>query len=110
MREIESKDFVRAARAKGLRERTVVRRHILRPALPPLLAVLGLDLGGLITGAIVTEVLFDLPGLAQLTIQALVDLDLPLIVGVVLTSAFFVIVCNLAVDVLHAALDPRILS
>jgi peptide/nickel transport system permease protein len=108
MIEVQGEDFVRTARAKGLNERRVVGRHILRPTLTPIVTILGLDLGALIGGAIVTEVLFGLPGIAQATVQALIDLDLPMIVGVVLTSAFFVIMFNLIVDVLYAALDPRV--
>jgi peptide/nickel transport system permease protein len=108
MLEIQGEDFVRTARAKGLVERRVIGRHILRPTLTPIVTILGLDLGALIGGAIVTEVLFGLPGIAQATVKALIDLDLPMIVGVVLTSAFFVIIFNLIVDVLYAALDPRV--
>ena len=70
------------------------------------MTILGLDLGALIGGAIVTEVLFGLPGIAQATVKALIDLDLPMIVGVVLTSAFFVIMFNLIVDILYAGLIP----
>jgi peptide/nickel transport system permease protein len=106
--EVQGEDFVRTARAKGLVERRVVGRHILRPTLTPIVTILGLDLGALIGGAIVTEVLFGLPGIAQATVKALIDLDLPMIVGVVLTSAFFVIMFNLIVDVLYAVLDPRV--
>ena len=108
MLEVQGEDFVRTARAKGLVERRVIGRHILRPTLTPIVTILGLDLGALIGGAIVTEVLFGLPGIAQATVKALIDLDLPMIVGVVLTSAFFVIMFNLIVDILYAALDPRV--
>jgi peptide/nickel transport system permease protein len=108
MLEIQGEDFVRTARAKGLVERRVVGRHILRPTLTPIVTILGLDLGALIGGAIVTEVLFGLPGIAQATVKALIDLDLPMIVGVVLTSSFFVVMFNLIVDILYAALDPRV--
>ncbi len=108
MLEIQGEDFVRTARAKGLSEQRVVGRHVLRPTLTPIVTILGLDLGALIGGAIVTEVLFGLPGIAQATVKALIDLDLPMIVGVVLTSAFFVVMFNLIVDVLYAALDPRV--
>jgi peptide/nickel transport system permease protein len=108
MLDIQSEDFVRTARAKGLDERRVIGRHVLRPTLTPIVTILGLDLGALIGGAIVTEVLFGLPGIAQATVKALIDLDLPMIVGVVLTSAFFVIMFNLVVDILYAVLDPRV--
>jgi peptide/nickel transport system permease protein len=108
MLEIQGEDFVRTARAKGLVERRVIGRHILRPTLTPIVTILGLDLGALIGGAIVTEVLFGLPGIAQATVKALIDLDLPMIVGVVLTSAFFIIMFNLIVDIFYAVLDPRV--
>jgi peptide/nickel transport system permease protein len=108
MLEVQGEDFVRTARAKGLVERRVIGRHVLRPTLTPIVTILGLDLGALIGGAIVTEVLFGLPGIAQATVKGLIDLDLPMIVGVVLTSAFFVVMFNLIVDVLYAALDPRV--
>jgi peptide/nickel transport system permease protein len=80
----------------------------MRPTLTPIVSVLGLDLGALVGGAIVAEVMFGLPGLAQASVQALLDLDLPLIVGVVLTNAFFVVMFNLVVDVLDTVLDPRV--
>jgi peptide/nickel transport system permease protein len=106
--EVQGEDYIRTARAKGLREGRVVLRHIMRPTLTPIVSVLGLDLGALVGGAIVAEVMFGLPGLAQATVQALLDLDLPLIVGVVLTNAFFVVMFNLVVDILYTVLDPRV--
>jgi peptide/nickel transport system permease protein len=106
--EVQGEDYIRTARAKGIPERRVLQRHIMRPTLAPITSVLGLDLGALVGGAIVAEVIFGLPGLAQATVQALLDLDLPLIVGVVLTNAFFVVMFNLVVDVLYPVLDPRV--
>jgi peptide/nickel transport system permease protein len=108
MLEVEGEDYIRTARSKGLTERRVVGRHVLRPTLTPLVTLLGLDLGALVGGAIVTETMFGLPGIAQATVRALVDLDLPLLVGVVLTNAFFVVMFNLLVDLLYVALDPRV--
>jgi peptide/nickel transport system permease protein len=108
MLEVQGEDYVRTARAKGLRERRVIGRHIMRPTLTPIVTILGLDVGALIGGAFIAEVLFGLPGISQVTVMALLDLDLPLVVGVVLTSAFFVVMFNLVVDILYAVLDPRV--
>jgi len=102
-----SRDYVRTARAKGLPERTVLTRHALRPALPPLITLVGLDLGVLAGGAVVTESVFSWPGLGREMLQAILDVDLPIILGVVLVTAIAVSVANLAVDLVHLWLDPR---
>lgn len=101
-------DHVRTARAKGLGAFGVWTRHLLRNALAPLLTVVGLDLGALVGGAIVTETLFRWPGLGALTVGALMDRDGPLILGTVLVAATSVVVSNLAVDASYALLDPRV--
>ncbi|CAN5509578.1 ABC transporter permease [soil metagenome] len=101
-------DHVRTARAKGLGPLAVWTRHLLRNALAPLLTVVGLDLGALVGGAIVTETLFRWPGLGALTVGALMDRDGPLILGTVLVAATAVVVSNLIVDASYALLDPRI--
>jgi peptide/nickel transport system permease protein len=103
-----AEDYVRTARAKGLRERTVVLRHALRPALGPLVALVGLDLGILLGGAVVTEAIFAWPGLGRETLQAVLDVDLPVILGVVLISAIAIALANLAVDLIQLWLDPRL--
>jgi peptide/nickel transport system permease protein len=108
MLEVSGEDYVRTARAKGLSERRVVGRHILRSSLTPVVTMLGLDIGVLLGGAIVTERVFGLPGIGATTVQAIADNDLPVIQGVVLFAAFFVVTFNLIVDVAYAALDPRV--
>ncbi len=101
-------DYIRTARAKGLPERTVVWRHALRNALGPLVTLVGLDLGVLLSGAVVTEYIFAWPGLGREVLQAILDVDLPLIVGVVLVSAIAIAVANLVVDLVQLWLDPRL--
>jgi peptide/nickel transport system permease protein len=101
-------DFIRTARAKGLRERTVVTRHGLRAALTPILTIFGMDLGLLLGGAVLTETTFSLPGLGQFTILAIQNQDFPEIMGVVMLAAFFIVVANAVVDVLYAVIDPRV--
>jgi ABC-type dipeptide/oligopeptide/nickel transport system permease component len=105
MLEVLREDFVRTAYAKGLRRGRVVVRHALRNALLPVLSVIGLRFGALLGGAVITESIFAWPGLGQLTIAAISQRDLPLIQGIVLT---FAIVFALVVDLLYAAVDPRI--
>jgi peptide/nickel transport system permease protein len=108
MLEVAGEDYVRTARAKGLSERRVVVKHILRSSLTPVVTMLGLDIGVLLGGAIVTEKVFGLPGVGATTVQAIIDNDLPLIQGVVLFAAFFVVMFNLIVDIFYAVLDPRV--
>jgi peptide/nickel transport system permease protein len=103
-----SQDFIRTARAKGLAERTVVYRHGLRASAGPVLTIFGLDLANLLTGAIFTERIFDLPGLGSLSLDALASSDLPVIMGTVLVGAVILVVFNLVVDVLYGVLDPRV--
>ena len=108
MLEVAGEDYVRMARAKGLTERRVVLRHMVRSSVTPALTMLGLDLGGLLGGTIVVEQTFGLPGLGAATVLAMKNVDLPMIQGVVLFAAFFVIMANLLVDIAYAALDPRV--
>jgi peptide/nickel transport system permease protein len=108
MLEVSGEDYVRTARAKGLSERRVVVKHILRSSLTPVVTMLGLDIGVLLGGAIVTEKVFGLPGVGATTVQAIIDNDLPLIQGVVIFAAFFVVMFNLIVDIFYAVLDPRV--
>lgn len=96
------------ARAKGLRQPVLVPRHVMRPALPPLLALAGLDLAALLGGAVVTESVFSYEGLGLLTLRASREQDLPTLVGVVLVAGACVVLANLVVDLLHAAIDPRV--
>ena len=108
MLETMNEDFIRTARAKGLPERTVIVKHGLRAALTPIVTIFALDLGGLLGGAIIVEYTFSMHGLGLFTIEAINNQDLPEIMGVVLLSAFFIVVANLAVDIFYAVLDPRV--
>jgi peptide/nickel transport system permease protein len=101
-------DYVRTARAKGLSERAVIGRHALRNAIGPLITLIGLDLGVLLGGAVVTEVIFGWPGLGREVLQAILEIDIPLILGVVLVSAVAIALANLLVDLLHLWIDPRL--
>jgi peptide/nickel transport system permease protein len=106
--EVLGEDYIRTARAKGLSERRVVVRHGLRSALTPVVTLLGIDLGSLLGGAIVTEAVFGLQGIGQTAVQAVTTGDLPIIFGTVMFAAFFVVVGNLVVDLLYAVLDVRV--
>jgi peptide/nickel transport system permease protein len=106
--EVLSEDYVRTARSKGLSERRVIYRHALRSALTPVVTQLGIDVGALLGGAIITEDVFGLPGLGQEAVQSVTTQDLPVIVGIVLFASFFVVVANIIVDLLYAVLDPRV--
>ncbi|MEU2061546.1 ABC transporter permease [Streptomyces sp. NPDC013455] len=108
MLETMNEDFIRTARAKGLRERNVVVRHGLRAALTPIITVFGMDLGLLLGGALITEYVFSLHGIGEYAVKAINDNDLPPILGVTLLAAFFVVIANLLVDVVYAAADPRV--
>jgi peptide/nickel transport system permease protein len=108
MLETMSEDYIRTARAKGLPERTVIVRHGLRAALTPILTIFGMDIGLLIGGAVLTEVTFSLHGLGLFTIEAIQNQDFPEIMGVVLLTSFFIVIANLAVDILYAVVDPRV--
>ncbi|MFI7586081.1 ABC transporter permease [Spongisporangium articulatum] len=102
------RDYTRTARSKGLRESTIVRRHVLRGALVPIVTVTGLQLAGLLGGVIVIEIVFAWPGLGQLTIESVQNRDYPMVQGAVLLLAAIFLVVNLLVDLLYAVLDPRI--
>ncbi len=108
MLETLGEDYVRTARAKGLPERRVVLKHGLRGALTPLLTILGLDLGMLLGGAVLTEQVFSLPGLGKYAIDGIVNNDLPQVMGAVLFSTAFIVLANLIVDLLYAVVDPRV--
>lgn len=103
-----SEDYVRTARAKGLSESVILRKHTLRPALSPLSTLAAMDFAFMLGGAIITEQIFSIPGIGRLAIKAVVDVDLPLIVGTTLIAAFIIVVMNLIVDVLYAVIDPRV--
>ncbi|MEV6281783.1 ABC transporter permease [Kribbella sp. NPDC051770] len=103
-----NEDYIRTARAKGLGERTVVFKHGLRAALTPIVTIFGLDLGALLGGAVITERIFSIQGLGKLSIDSVLGNDLPVVMGVVLVAAFFVVFANIVVDVLYAFIDPRV--
>ena len=103
-----SEDYVRTARAKGLSESSVIRGHVLKNALIPVVTVLGLQLGTLIGGAVITEYVFALPGVGRLVVDAVFARDYPLVQGVVLLIAVGFILSNLLVDLLYGWIDPRI--
>jgi peptide/nickel transport system permease protein len=108
MLETMGEDYIRTARAKGLRERTVITKHGLRAALTPIVTIFGLDFGLLLGGAVLTETVFNLPGVGAYAYQAITNNDLPQILGVVMVAAFFVVLCNLVVDIVYAVVDPRV--
>jgi peptide/nickel transport system permease protein len=101
-------DYLRTARSKGLAPIRVLVKHSLRAALTPLVTMAGLDLAALMGGAIITETVFNYPGLGKLAVTATLTLDLPVTVGIVLLLAAFVILANILVDVLYAVIDPRV--
>jgi peptide/nickel transport system permease protein len=106
--DVMGEDYIRTARAKGLGERRVVFKHGLRSAITPIVTIFGLDLGILIGGAILTETVFNIPGIGRLAFDAIQKSDLPIVQGTVLIAAFAVIMANLIVDILYAFLDPRV--
>jgi peptide/nickel transport system permease protein len=101
-------DYVRTARAKGLSERQVMSRHVLRNSLVPIITLFGLDFGALLGGAILVEAVFDLEGIGLYTYESLINFDLPPVMAVVLFGAFFVVLFNTLVDIAYAYLDPRV--
>jgi peptide/nickel transport system permease protein len=103
-----TEDYVRTARAKGLKPWRIVFKHALRAALTPLVTMAGLDLASLVGGAIITESVFNYNGLGKLAVTSTVERDLPITVGVVLVFAALVIVANIIVDVMYAFIDPRV--
>lgn len=108
MLEVLSLDFVRTARAKGLAEGKVLRRHVLRNALLPMVTFVGLQTSTMLGGSVVVESVFSLPGLGRLAYESVAQRDLNMLLGIVLVSAIMVVVVNFIVDLLYAKLDPRI--
>lgn len=106
--DVLGEDYIRTARAKGIRESRVTVVHGLRPALTPMLTQFGIDIGTLLGGVIVTETVFSLPGLGQLAIRSVLVQDRPVIIGIVLLGAAFIVTANIIVDALYALLDPRV--
>jgi peptide/nickel transport system permease protein len=106
--ETMSEDYIRTARAKGLAERRVIFRHGLRAALTPVVTMFGLDLGILLGGLVITEQVFNLPGMGAYVVNALQTNDFPAVMGVTVFAALFIVTSNLVVDVVYAFLDPRV--
>lgn len=108
MIDVLSDDYIRTARAKGLRQRIVVMRHAMKNAMIPVLTILGLEFGGLLAGAVVTETVFSYPGIGQLLITSIGTRDFPIVQGALLLFALQFVIINLVVDLLYATADPRI--
>lgn len=108
MLETLNEDYIRTARAKGLRERRVVAKHALRAALTPLVTIAGLDIGALLGGAIITEKVFNVQGLGFLVVDAVINLDFPVITATTLLAAAFIVFLNLVVDLLYGVIDPKV--
>jgi peptide/nickel transport system permease protein len=106
--DVLGEDYIRTARAKGLSRRTVIYKHGVRAALTPVVTQLGIDVGTLLAGAIVTERVFGLTGLGELVINAIDNGDLPVVAAVVVLAASFIVVMNTVVDIVYALLDPRV--
>jgi peptide/nickel transport system permease protein len=101
-------DYIRTARAKGLRERLVITRHALRNALIPIVTIIGIQTGGLLSGAVLTETIFGLPGVGSRMVEAILMRDYPVVQGFSIVIALIYVFTNLIVDVSYAFLDPRI--
>ncbi len=101
-------EYVRTARGKGLTPARVMLKHAMANAMLPLVTLAGLDLAGLLSGVVLTETVFNWPGIGRLAFEAIFNLDIPLVMGTVLFSAFLIVIANLLVDLLYARLDPRI--
>ena len=108
MLEVLRQDYMRTARAKGLRERVVILKHGLRNALIPLITILALSIPGLFGGAIITETIFSWPGMGRMQIDAIANVDWPVVQGLLVIQAFLLIFSNLLADVMYAVVDPRI--
>lgn len=108
MLEVLEQDYIRTARAKGLSERIIIGSHALRNALIPVVTVMGMQVSGLLGGAVIVEQIFAIPGMGQLAINSIYGRDFPVVQGIVLMMALWVLIVNLLVDILYAYLDPRI--
>jgi peptide/nickel transport system permease protein len=108
MLEVLRQDFIRTERAKGLSERAVIYKHAVRNAMIPVLTVIGLNFGLLLSGAILTETVFSWPGLGRLVVESVYERDYPLVVGCILVFAIVFVIVNLITDILYPYIDPRI--
>jgi len=108
MLQVVREDYIRTARAKGLREQMVIMRHALKNALIPVVTIVGPLFAGLVTGTFVTELVFGIPGLGKYFVTSISNRDYPVIMGTILLYAVFLVLANLLVDIVYAILDPRI--
>jgi peptide/nickel transport system permease protein len=108
MLEVLTQDYIRTARAKGLRERIVIMRHALKNALIPVVTIIGTQVAELLSGAVLTETIFAWPGVGRLAVEALIARDFPMIRGTVIFMAVIFLVANLIVDISYGFIDPRI--
>lgn len=108
--EVMRLDYIRTARAKGLRETGVITRHALKNALIPVVTIMAIQVAGLLSGAVITESIFSIPGVGRITVNAISSRDMPLLQGAVLFATVLVILGNLVADILYSVLDPRIRS
>ncbi len=108
MLEVLGTEFIRTAQAKGLSDRLVLLKHALKNAMIPVATVMGLQLGGLLGGAVITETIFAVPGIGRLAVESILTRDYPMVQGVVLFSAVAIVFVNFTVDVLYSVIDPRI--
>jgi peptide/nickel transport system permease protein len=106
--EVLTQDFIKTARAKGLRERTILFRHALRNAVLPVVTVTGLNIGFALSGAVLIEVVFGWPGVGRLTLEAIGHRDFPVLMGVFIVVTALVVITNFITDIVYAAVDPRI--
>ena len=106
--EVIGEDFIRTARAKGLKESAILMHHALRNAAVPIVTIIGVGVAALISGVVVTESVFNLPGLGRLMVEAVLARDYPVIQGLILFFSFVYIIINLVIDVLYTVFDPRI--
>lgn len=106
--EVLEKDYIRTARAKGISRRQIMRRHVVRTALVPVVTILGLEMGTLIGGTVLIEYVFNWPGLSGYLVRAVEARDYPEVVGIVLIISFIFVFLNLVIDITYALLDPRV--
>jgi peptide/nickel transport system permease protein len=108
LRDVLGEEYITAARARGISERRILYRHAIHAAVSPVMTQFGIDLAVVLGGAIITEVVFDLPGLGKAVVQAVLNQDRPVVQGVVLVTSAFIVVANIAVDALYGVIDPRV--
>lgn len=106
--EVIGQDYIRTARAKGLSEGKVIRKHALKNALIPVVTIIAIAIPGLFSGAVITETVFAWPGMGRLYFDSLGRLDYPVLMGVLTVTAFLVVIFNLVADIIYGILDPRI--